>query len=656
MKKIGISKDVIRFLLILIVLFAICSCVFYFVSLPHNLSDRMAHQGVIDLRGEDMEHTLVNLDGEWEFYYEQLINPQDFLASAGEQTTEASSLTDPDYITVPGSWDISGYPLYGYATYRLTILSDEEHLMILIPEISDASVVYINEEEVFRAGNISTTEEEFVSGLKNKFIPFEVHNGEAQILVQVSNFDWIESGMCYRMELGRPQSLMTDGMMRRIVLAGFIGMLLTMTLYHIILFLTDTKNKPYLYFSLMCLCLAFRFSIETNGLIQMFYPKGLTTTIFRFYVVMLPAGILLLILFTHSVFQIPFHSKVQKVIYIVTLGGVFLTSTFIPFRYTGVTYVFIAMIPVLWSAVMAIKTQTARRNPFLWLYIISCGIFTFWGFITKIIWNDRLFMPGVVSNLFLVLGQFVILALDYGSIRQEADKLRENNKTLDGLIKLKSEFLSNISHEMKTPLAVISVHIQRASKLAKMDPQQYADKIRESLSSAQNETMRIARIMENALRVASQQESRNQMEKLDIASILKDCAETYRLLIEKHGNVLMIDIPQRLPFIWVNGDLLIQVISNLLGNAAKHTRKGSVTIQAQALSDCLQVTVTDDGEGIEPGVVEHVFDRGVSSGGSTGLGLSICKNIIAAHGGEIRLMSTAGKGTTVVFTLPLYTE
>jgi signal transduction histidine kinase len=70
----------------------------------------------------------------------------------------------------------------------------------------------------------------------------------------------------------------------------------------------------------------------------------------------------------------------------------------------------------------------------------------------------------------------------------------------------------------------------------------------------------------------------------------------------------------------------------------------------------LKITVTDNGSGIEPELLPHVFDRGVSGMGGTGFGLEICKKIIESHGGTITANSEPGKGTTVVFTLPIYKE
>jgi signal transduction histidine kinase len=94
---------------------------------------------------------------------------------------------------------------------------------------------------------------------------------------------------------------------------------------------------------------------------------------------------------------------------------------------------------------------------------------------------------------------------------------------------------------------------------------------------------------------------------------------------------------------------------NLLQNAKKHTEQGSVTIKANS-GDCgkiIVVTVTDTGTGIADSLLPQIFERGVSGGDGSGLGLPICKEIIQSHGGEIRIESEQNKGAAVTFTLPV---
>jgi signal transduction histidine kinase len=133
--------------------------------------------------------------------------------------------------------------------------------------------------------------------------------------------------------------------------------------------------------------------------------------------------------------------------------------------------------------------------------------------------------------------------------------------------------------------------------------------------------------------------------------------------LERRDTSLTVDLPDALPPVYLNPGELSQVLYNLLQNARNHTRGGGVTVKAGTVNDGkhIEITVADTGEGIAPDLLPRVFERGVSgrggagsSGGGTGLGLAVCKEIIASYGGDINIESEPHKGTTVKFTLPVH--
>jgi len=182
------------------------------------------------------------------------------------------------------------------------------------------------------------------------------------------------------------------------------------------------------------------------------------------------------------------------------------------------------------------------------------------------------------------------------------------------------------------------------------------DDIRKSLKNAQEEIMRMSRMVNNAMDYPTTQGNTEKKEALDIAPVLRFCADTYRSMTRKKNNALAVDVPISLPLVYANSDMIIQVLSNLLSNANRHTIDGEITIRAAAGDDKVVVTVMDNGEGISPTLLPHVFERGVSAGkaGKSGFGLSISKSIIEALGGEISIASEQGKGTAATFVLPAY--
>lgn len=174
-------------------------------------------------------------------------------------------------------------------------------------------------------------------------------------------------------------------------------------------------------------------------------------------------------------------------------------------------------------------------------------------------------LVGTITNVIALTLNFAEVenALQEAKNRQKA--LNATNRLLDRLNRMKTRFMANISHEMKTPLTVMSVHAQLSRALLNSD----ADKaeITQSLVTISQESKRLARMVGGMLDLMNMQESESDMEELDIGLSLRNAAVTYGALLEKKGNVLVLDVPDRLPMVWGNADMLTQVILNLFANA-----------------------------------------------------------------------------------------
>lgn len=139
---------------------------------------------------------------------------------------------------------------------------------------------------------------------------------------------------------------------------------------------------------------------------------------------------------------------------------------------------------------------------------------------------------------------------------------------------------------------------------------------------------------------------------VDFTTLLRGSAEMFSLHLQKGGNRLSAEIAGELN-VFGNADLLAQVMANLLQNAAAHTQQGEVTLGARKAGHEVLATVKDTGSGISAELLPHVFERGVSTGG-TGFGLYLCKTVVESHGGRIWIESTPGSGTIVTLVLPTY--
>lgn len=250
---------------------------------------------------------------------------------------------------------------------------------------------------------------------------------------------------------------------------------------------------------------------------------------------------------------------------------------------------------------------------------------------------------------------------------RQRDLLRvveEEKAMLQRLGKLKTEFLGNVSHELKTPLTVMSGYAQYSQKILAETPGM--GEVENNMKLIASESDRLALMVTQILDSVRIDEGRMMMDArpASISAIIQRTVNTYYPVFAKNNNVLKIEHGASLPNVVCDENRISQVLVNLISNAARHTRDGVIRISCEDVGSYVTVTVADTGEGITPERLPHLFERFKSYDGEeekaragretgTGLGLYICKHIIETHGGEISVRSNLGEGTAVSFTLPL---
>lgn len=240
--------------------------------------------------------------------------------------------------------------------------------------------------------------------------------------------------------------------------------------------------------------------------------------------------------------------------------------------------------------------------------------------------------------------------------------LAEQNAALDRLNQLKTEFLSNVSHELKTPLTVMSV-IAQQSKSGLSEYPELAE-MSEQMRVIAAESDRLGLMVTQVLDMTRIEEGRMVIapRPSNISEIIQTTMSTYYPLLKKNGNRLVLTPCDELPDVYADPDRVSQVLVNILQNAIRHTNGGTITVSAELSGAYIAVTVKDTGEGIEAERLLLLFERFKSRDSKkerktkdtgTGLGLYICKHIIETHGGVIGVESEVGIGTRVWFTIPI---
>ena len=221
---------------------------------------------------------------------------------------------------------------------------------------------------------------------------------------------------------------------------------------------------------------------------------------------------------------------------------------------------------------------------------------------------------------------------------------------------LKATFISVVSHELKTPVALIKGYV---GTLRRDDAHWDKDIVKDSLQIIEEEADRLNEYIENLLDVTRLQASGFSLKhnETQLSEIIKHVAERLQVQTGKHS--IIVDIPQPLPIIVADENRINQVISNLISNAIKYAPDGEIRITAVQKGTNLVVCVSDEGPGIDPNDAPYVFDRFYRAPDASrqtkgaGLGLFLAKAIVEAHGGRIWIDLEVGKGARICFCLPV---
>ena len=264
-----------------------------------------------------------------------------------------------------------------------------------------------------------------------------------------------------------------------------------------------------------------------------------------------------------------------------------------------------------------------------------------------------------------------VLEVNFGGIRYN-----ENGEMRDGIItvihdvtsryeleKSRREFVANVSHELRTPLTAIKGACETALEHPEL-PDEIKTKL---LEMAVSESNRMTVIVKDLLTLSRLDNKRTkwQISEYDINESLRHLCDVMNVDATAHDHKLILQADENLPKITADKDRIDQVIVNIISNAIKYTPDGGTIVVGSSIADNenVLVRIMDNGLGIPEKDLPRIFERffrvekaRTSDTGGTGLGLAIAKELIEAHGGNIRVQSKLNVGTIVDITLPIHTK
>ena len=237
------------------------------------------------------------------------------------------------------------------------------------------------------------------------------------------------------------------------------------------------------------------------------------------------------------------------------------------------------------------------------------------------------------------------------SLNQLAEAIERTEQRRLGLI-------TDVAHELRTPLTTIEGYMEGLiDGVIQPEPQTFA--------MLQHEAVRLKWLIEE-MALLSRAEAgllRVEPKPIDLHTVIEYVAAQFQPQFVSQELTLVLELPRNLPVVLADPDRIEQILINLLANALQYTRSGgSVTILAESFDYYVRVAVRDSGIGIPPEHLSHIFERfyrvdksRARTSGGTGIGLTIARHLVYAHGGEIWVESEGqGKGTTFYFTLPVH--
>jgi two-component system sensor histidine kinase ChiS len=604
-----------------------------------------------------------NLDGVWHAYWDKLYTPADI----------ATTLSQPVEYNVPAVWgDRSGalirLPTLGYMTYhvKVRVPKDIDPLYLYLPDMPSANKLWVNGKLITSNGVTGKTQEFEVPDFLPKVLQMpEHHNGELELVIQLSNYHYREGGIWYSLRLTDSTGVFAMSQRPVILAVLFSTLLIVIGMFNLSMFAFRIKEVTALYFGWLCLVVGLRRLLIDERVIYMFDLFS-WTTLQRIEHLCFYLALPLFVGFFCSLYRTHIPKWTIRGSWVSVLPFILLCFAFPARIYTEFNVVFqmLVVASVFYVCCLYIKVVLGKgRN--IKLFGTSLLLLAF------AVIHDILKSNSLISTtyniahfgvLVFVVTQSLSLQRHYlknlSLVEAMSSKLKNRNQELLEMDEFKDEFLATTSHELRTPLQGVS---GLAKILREEDQGTLTEDQRHKISLIAKTTQRLSVLVNDILDFSSIKHGKLllNINHVDLNAISDVVLATMSPIIGQKEVALTAEISPAVRFLNADEFRLQQVLFNLMGNAAKYTEKGFIKLKAYAENDLLKIEISDSGLGIpdekraslfRPFEPIHVKGHYAASG--TGLGLSISRKLVELHGGSLELNSEVGHGTIVSISLP----
>ncbi|WLR51435.1 sensor histidine kinase [Bacillus tianshenii] len=621
------------------------------------------------------EHGIVPLDGEWAFYWKELYTPY-----------EASFKTNNQYVDTPQSWaKITSQNIdspYGYATYYLTVYTNSsETLGILIPYISTSYKLWINDELKVVHGMVGQNKQRTLPRYGVETVYFKPENGKFTLTIQVANYIQRTGGIKKSLYLGLDKQI---NQQRYLSIAWDMiisGALLATGLYHLAHVIFYRREYGFLYLGVFSTLLGVRKAFLDSIMIAELFPYVDGTVLLKIEYVLTYVAVAVCIKFVVHLFPGPLPSKWATVIGIVLtsfslLAPTEVLSNTIP---TFHAFIILASFYALYLLVMAVL----RKQQGALLALLGFGFFGY-TFIHDILFFNEIIRTTTQSAFgwfIFILCYACILAIQYADSVQETEslarqlqylnqhledkilerthELEQKTKEVIRLEKSRRHLLSNISHDLLTPLTTLRITLQ-----GMIDGVIHTkEKQQAYLQASMSKLLHLQALIEELFELSKLEARKIPFEYVHYhpENFFKEMIQMFKHDIEQHKMELRYYIntsSQEEPaYIYLDSRRMIQVFANVTANAIKFSSPPAEIIYTLTFHDQhIVFSIEDSGIGIEKNDLPFVFERFYTKDKTrqgSGLGLAISKEIVEQHNGRIWVQNNQNGGSSFFILLPL---
>ncbi|PIC75633.1 histidine kinase [Sporosarcina sp. P19] len=620
-----------------------------------------AVNGLLDLRGIDFADETIPLNGEWLLYPRSLITPD-------------TSSSSPVEITLPGDWksyfDASSETEdadYFYGTYQLRILLDPSTQMepytFYMKDIRSTSKVYINGRNVSNQGSVATSSEKYSSGARPFFVTIDSDVDEIDVLIQIADTGHTRiGGIKEPVQFGYSKNVTTFYTLSIVLQILSASILILHFLFALIIYFGFSRRLEMFYLAMVFGSAAISILMDDDRVFLTIFPEiSPQLWMHLFSISYVTSVIFLMLVFKRLVDRSTKKRIGVTVAYYMSLGLYVIYIFMRVFEWFAVAQFLFSFLMLTVPLIIAISLYLLLKDGtssviYLLLAVVSIANSIGWGTLKT---NSIVVLPYYPFDIMIaVLLLAVFWFKQFFRVSKESQALA---KRLQRVSDQKDEFLANTSHELRNPLH----GIMNISQTIYETDCQLSKESKENMETLITISKRMSYILNDLIdaQILKEKGIQLHLEEVNISAVVTSAVDALKFMTEGKDIHFRIQIPKDFPFVIGDENRLFQIVFNLVHNAVKFTGFGEIVITARTVGDTAEISVRDTGIGMNPDVLESVFqpyeqaDSSITAlGGGLGLGLAICEQLVHLHNGDIGVQSELGEGSTFTFTVPIGKE